>query len=468
MTSRERSAHIFQGGRFIGEMVGGPLYANNVTLNGLVYPVTDGAAGTVIVTDGSGTLSFGSPTPVAGGSSTEVQYNNAGLLDGDPSFTFNGSTVEVPELNVNSEYTFPTTDGTAGQALTTNGTGTLMFSSVGGGVSFPLVANPTGSAGAPAYSFGADTNTGMSAAVADTLVLSTAGLPRLSLSPTGVPTINGAYTLPNADGTVGQVLTTNGSGTVSFSAPAGITYPLTANPVGSAAAPAYSFSGDTNTGMSAAVADTLVLSTGGSPRLSLSPSGVPTINGAYTLPNADGSSNQVLQTNGSGTVSFATLATVAPGAPTNSIQFNNAGSFGGDANLTFNSTTDTLTQTNHNSVNGSRTTTGGGASKVFDLVSTSAAEIGVHIHSVTEDTGGTIRSRFGCIHVSVNGSGAVTLTAQGDLFTSNTFTDQANPTAGTDGTYRMNINTALNTTAVTTVQYIIASGTAADITVNYT
>ena len=467
MAFREHSANILQGGQFIGEMTGGPLYANNVTLNSLVYPVTDGAAGTAIVTNGSGTLSFGAPTPMAGGSNTEVQYNNNGVLDGDPSFTFNGSTVEVPELNINAEFTFPTTDGTAGQAITTNGAGTLMFSSVGGGVSFPLVANPTGSAAAPAYSFGADTNTGMSAAVADTLVLSTAGVERLSLSPSGVPTINGAYTLPNADGTSGQILTTNGAGAVTFSTPV-VSFPLAANPTGSAAAPAYSFSGDTNTGMSAAVADTLVLSTAGSPRLSLSPTGVPTINGAYTLPNADGSSNQVLQTNGSGTVSFVTLPTVAPGAPTNSIQFNNSGSFGGDANLTFNSTTETLTQTNHNSVNGSRTTTGGGVSKVFDLVATSAAEIGVHIHSVTEDTGGTIRSRFGCIHVSVNGAGAVTLTAQGDLFTSDTFTDQANPTAGTDGTYRMNINTALNTTAVTTVQYIIASGTPADITVNYT
>jgi hypothetical protein len=38
-----------------------------------------------------------------------------------------------------------------------------------------------------------------------------------------------------------------------------------------------------------------------------------TLNGAYTMPSADGSANQVLQTDGAGSVSFATASGVSAG-----------------------------------------------------------------------------------------------------------------------------------------------------------
>ena len=64
------------------------------------------------------------------------------------------------------------------------------------------------------------------------------------------------------------------------------------------------------------------------------------VNGAYTLPTADGSANQVLTTNGSGTVSFADAAGGggSPGGSNTQIQFNNSDSFGGSANFTFDGT----------------------------------------------------------------------------------------------------------------------------------
>jgi hypothetical protein len=49
-------------------------------------------------------------------------------------------------------------------------------------------------------------------------------------------------------------------------------------------------------------------------------------NTTFTLPAADGTNGQFLQTNGSGALAFAT---VAPGGTTGQIQFNNAGVFGG-------------------------------------------------------------------------------------------------------------------------------------------
>lgn len=57
--------------------------------------------------------------------------------------------------------------------------------------------------------------------------------------------------------------------------------------------------------------------------------------------NSVGTAGQVLSSTGSG-LEFVTPVPVAPGAPVNSVQFNNAGAFGGDSNLIFNPTTDVL------------------------------------------------------------------------------------------------------------------------------
>jgi hypothetical protein len=64
--------------------------------------------------------------------------------------------------------------------------------------------------------------------------------------------------------------------------------------------------------------------------LNINPSGGNiTINDAYTLPSSDGSSSQFLQTDGSGAVSWATVADTNPGGSDGQMQYNNGGSFGG-------------------------------------------------------------------------------------------------------------------------------------------
>lgn len=68
-----------------------------------------------------------------------------------------------------------------------------------------------------------------------------------------------------------------------------------------------------------------------------------TINNAYTLPTADGSANQVLKTNGSGTISFAAIP--ASGSNTQ-VQFNDGGDLAGDSDFTFDKADNTLTVTN--------------------------------------------------------------------------------------------------------------------------
>lgn len=70
--------------------------------------------------------------------------------------------------------------------------------------------------------------------------------------------------------------------------------------------------------------------------------GTTTLRGvAYTWPAADGASGRMLQTNGSGTLSWAAVTAVA-GSDTQ-VQFNDGGALGGDAGLVYNKTTDALT-----------------------------------------------------------------------------------------------------------------------------
>ena len=63
----------------------------------------------------------------------------------------------------------------------------------------------------------------------------------------------------------------------------------------------------------------------------------------YTLPTADGNANDVIQTDGNGTLSFAAAGGGTPAGSTTEIQFNNAGAFGASSRLTFNSGTNALT-----------------------------------------------------------------------------------------------------------------------------
>lgn len=88
---------------------------------------------------------------------------------------------------------------------------------------------------------------------------------------------------------------------------------------------------------------------------------------SFTLPSADGSNGQYLQTNGSGTLSFASI-TATPGGSTTQVQYNNSGAFAGSSNLTFNGTTltaNTLNLTNALGVSyggtGTNTSTGSGS-----------------------------------------------------------------------------------------------------------
>jgi hypothetical protein len=89
----------------------------------------------------------------AGGSDTQIQYNNSGNLAGSANLTFDGTNVQIGSqgdlrladsdssnyvalqapatVATNVTFTLPSADGTNGQALVTNGSGGLSFSNAG-------------------------------------------------------------------------------------------------------------------------------------------------------------------------------------------------------------------------------------------------------------------------------------------------------------------------------------------------
>ena len=134
----------------------GPNIAGTVSLT---LPSADGTSGQFLKTDGAGTLSFATASTAPGGSTTQVQYNNAGAFAGITGATTNGTalTLVAPVLgtpasgvvtnltgtasiNINGTVgaTTPTTVvATTVKASTTMGVGAATPSASGAGITFP-------------------------------------------------------------------------------------------------------------------------------------------------------------------------------------------------------------------------------------------------------------------------------------------------------------------------------------------
>jgi hypothetical protein len=127
--------------------------SGTVILTGLTYPSTDGASGSVLITNGAGMLSF-APVSSSGGvlgagsgvdnrvtrwdgsvaiQSSAVTLDDSGNLTGIVNITVSGTAILTG-------LTYPITDGTAGQSIVTDGAGTLSFASgmgISGGITVP-------------------------------------------------------------------------------------------------------------------------------------------------------------------------------------------------------------------------------------------------------------------------------------------------------------------------------------------
>jgi hypothetical protein len=231
--------------------------SGTVTSVAASVPAFLSVSGSPVTTSGTLAISYsGTALPVANGGTGVTTSTGSGnaVLSAGPTFTGTAAFASTT-----ASGTIGSADGTAlAPAITfTSDTNTGLYRvgpdnigiAAGGVLSLDVsttavtsalpVVGPLGAAATPTYTFTGDTNTGIYSSGADTIDLATGGAARVSLGTTALTS----------------------------------TLPVIA-PLGAAATPSYTFSGDTNTGVFSSGADVLNLSAGGTSRVAVSTTAV--------------------------------------------------------------------------------------------------------------------------------------------------------------------------------------------------
>lgn len=306
---------------------------------------------------------------VPGGSSTQLQYNNNGSFDGIPDVTFNGS-----NLSLGNIANIKITGGINGYFLQTDGAGNLTWAASGGGggngspggSNSQIQFNDAGTFGGDVgFTFNKITNT------LDVVNVDVTG--ESNLGPVGNITITG--------GTAGYYLRTDGTGNLSWDLPGG---GGNGTPGGTntqvqfndenefAGSTTFTFDKDTGI-LSIPILSATTVSANGfqtsgnitagnikatglanvpgnlrvTGNVNFSGSASVNLGTVSNLHISGGTNGYVLTTDGLGTLSWQASGggggNGEPGGSNTQVQFNNNGTFGGDPNFIFNSTTDTVT-----------------------------------------------------------------------------------------------------------------------------
>ena len=182
-----------------------PNGSGKVILDGLSHPTSDGSAGQFLKTDGGGNLAFatvntdlsGDSTPQLGGN-LDVNGNSiVSASNGNIAITPNGSGKVILD-----GLSHPTSDGSNGQVLTTDGAGNLSFTS--------KTVDTTNLVDDTTPQLGGDLDINGNA------IVSTSN-GNIAITPNGSgKVILDGLSHPTADGSNGQFLKTDGGGTLSF------------------------------------------------------------------------------------------------------------------------------------------------------------------------------------------------------------------------------------------------------------
>ena len=346
----------------------GTFQANSTVNLGSVsnVKITGGTANYVLKTDGAGNLSWAAQTGgggTPGGANTQIQFNDAGTFGGNANLTFDKVT---SVLTVTGNIA--ATNANLGNLTTSNyftGNGSLLSSITGanvtGQVANALIAGTVYTAAQPNI-----TSVGLLTALSigpnsSITLTGTSGFVKAN-SIQGTDGVNAIY--PAYSGATGAVGIT-GNLTVGIGVAANITANgnVTANYFIGNGSSLTSIAGANVTGQvaNATVAGTVY--TNAQPNItSLGTLTSLTSNGTINFTNASnvtlgavgnikitgGTTGYVLSTDGAGNLSWVAQSggSGSPGGANTQIQFNDGGSFAGNAELTFDKTTTTLTANN--------------------------------------------------------------------------------------------------------------------------
>ena len=347
-----------------GSNVVGPVGALSADVSAVT--ISGGTNGYVLQTDGLGNLSWtaqtggGGGNGVPGGSNTQVQFNNAGTFGGASGFTYNdvGGLLVVPNVTVSTNLQATNANiigsfkATTANVVSLNATTTINAVSIGGRLTTNSQPNIT--------SVG---------------TLST-------LNVAGPANLGNISNISIAGGTIGYVLSTDGSGHLSWiqasGTPGGVNQQLQFNNNGSfAGIPTTAWDGSL-----LALGDVSQISIGG------------------------GSANYFLQTDGAGGLTWAEggQGNGVPGGSNTQVQYNNSGNFSGNTTFTFNDSTGLLTVPNVTatgsiSINGNANVTGN--VRTTNLTVTSRTNLGT-VANITIAGGNSGQ------YLQTNGAGVLT------------------------------------------------------------
>jgi hypothetical protein len=413
--------------------------ASNLTVSGLSnlgsasnVKITGGTSGYVLSTDGTGNLSWITNDAGVAGSNTQVQFNNAGAFGASANFTFNSTTNTLSVTNI-----------------VANGSGLTNLNG----------ANVTGQVGNALVAGTVYTNAQPNITSIGTLTsLDVTGNSSFSnIAVTGESNLGSIANVTITGGLAGYTIVTDGAGNLSWSAAGGgagfvgvtkddfvangvqISFPLSATPTSLEAVQvningliqletSYSISGSNVVFSTAPLnGQKIEVTTYGVVSIDATEGQVPFISDGSLAGNAnlkfDTANSLLTVTNisSTGNISAGNLKTdslqYANGSPyvftTNAagsntqIQFNNNNAFAASANLTFNSTSNTLTTFNI-VVSNNITVTDGSLNLSTGVIAVSSNQAGIFTSTITDVNLGLVAN------VTIGGTSATT-TIRGNL-----------------------------------------------------
>ena len=334
----DKTTTTFTANNIVGSSTVNFLTTSNVSLGAVAnVHILGGNANFVLTTDGTGNLSWSNASSIsnikAGGSNTQVQYNDNGILGGNPAFTFDealslitaNNFVATSTANLGDVANVTITGGTNGYVLQTDGSGNLTWTA------------QTGSSNANAVAAGANTqiqfnDEGTFGAVAGfTFDKANTVFTANNIVATSTANLGNVANVHILGGNANFVLTTNGSGNLTWSNVSGLS---NIKAGGANTQVQYNDNGILGGNPAFTFDESLSLITANN----FAATSTANLGDVANIYIGGGNANFVLTTDGAGTLTWANVSNVGnvkAGGANTQIQYNDNGILGGNPAFTF-------------------------------------------------------------------------------------------------------------------------------------